>query len=747
MFTKMTLLAGASLAVLAAPALAQETAPANDASANGDIIVTANKRAENVQDVPKTVTVVSSEALRDAGVSNIQELSRVSVSLQGNSSGPFGPPAIRGVSTFGFSIGVQTQTGIVLDDVPQPSFSTLANELSDIERVEVLPGPQSTLSGRNAAGGLINIVTHNPTADFTGRATVEQTNDHQTRISGYVSGPISDTVGFSISSYYNKYDGPIFNAQDNNRRLGGFENRGVRAKLQWKPTESLSLLLTGYYTKNDVKSSALLFGSPYIFANAAAGFAFSPLPLAQVVPGQRIGPYNRYTSSTGNGVSENENRGVTLRADLDTGLGTLSSISNYSHGNQPRSDLFLPFAFGGGIVRAKTDTDVKYYSQEVRLASSNASSKLQYLLGAIYTDTKNFEPYARNILFPVDWDRTAQVKSFALFGRATYEILPATRLTGGLRYQNDKQNYDWVFKDGLAPRSQGKSSGSFVTGEVSVQHDFSDDVMGYVSYANAQSGPAYDLEDSGSATKPAGLTPIASQKVQSYEAGLKTQLFDRRVTLNLSAFRATYKNYQVQSLQVSCVTCTPAIQLFAVGKVRNQGFELQSSFRLMDGLKLNLDATYLDAQILDYPGAQCYADQTAAQGCVGGVQNRRGRLPNTSKFRVQGNLDYTLAMPNAPVDPTLKVGYRYQSDVGYDLFGDPLQVQEGFGVWNAAVGVKSHSGTWEAEVFVNNLFNRNYYAGVARDLSFLQPPGGIGLSATYARDSFRYFGGRVNFKF
>jgi iron complex outermembrane receptor protein len=106
-----------------------------------------------------------------------------------------------------------------------------------------------------------------------------------------------------------------------------------------------------------------------------------------------------------------------------------------------------------------------------------------------------------------------------------------------------------------------------------------------------------------------------------------------------------------------------------------------------------------------------------------------------------------LALPEGPVDPTFKLGYRYQSSVNFNLFGDPLTVQEGFGVWNAAIGVKSHSGTWDAELFVNNLFNRNYYASVARDLEFLQPAGGVALSASYARDSFRYFGGRVNFKF
>lgn len=747
------LLAGISLAVVCNPVLAQDADTAQEAAPGGEaddgiILVTAQKRAEDVQDVPKTVTVVGGDELREAGISSIRELDRVSVAIQGSPSGPFGPPAIRGVSTFGFSIGVQTQTGIVLDDIPQPSFSTLANELSDIERVEVLPGPQSTLSGRNAAGGLINIVTHNPTDTFEGRFSAEQTDDRQSRLSGYVSGPLSANLGFSLSGYYNTFDGLLRNAQENDRRLGGFESAGVRGKLMLQATEDVSFLLTGYYTHSESETQALLFGAPYIFANAAAGFAFAPgVPLADLVPGQRIGPYNRYTSSIGNSVSENENSGVSLRIDVDTGIGAISSISNYSHGSQPRTDLFMAFPLFGQTVNAITDTKVDYYSQELRLASTDSSSPFQYLLGAIYTDTENFQPYARNVLFPVDWDRTARVKSFATFGRATYEIVEGTRITGGLRFQSDRQSYNWVFLDLTAPTSSGSSSGSFVTGEASIQHEFSDSVMGYFTYANAQSGPAYDLEDAGAARTPAGLVPIDSQKVQSFELGLKTQNFDRSVTVNLSAFSATYDNYQVQSLQVTCVTCTPAIQLFAVGNVRNQGIELQSSFRPVDGLRINFDATYLDAKIRDYPGAQCFPGQTEAQGCVGGVQNRRGRLPNTSKLRLQSDVEYTLPLESASFDPSIRLGYRYRGAVGYDLFGDPLAVQEGVGVFNLAIGADSHSGFWNAELFVNNLFDRNYYATVARDLVFLQPPGGVAVTASYARDSFRYFGARINFEF
>jgi iron complex outermembrane receptor protein len=138
-------------------------------------------------------------------------------------------------------------------------------------------------------------------------------------------------------------------------------------------------------------------------------------------------------------------------------------------------------------------------------------------------------------------------------------------------------------------------------------------------------------------------------------------------------------------------------------------------------------------------------NQTAAQGCVGGVQNRRGDLPGTSKFRAAVTANFTIPLPSAPFDATLGAFARYQGPVGYDVFGSPLARQDGFATVNLTAGVKSHDGVWSAEFFVNNLTNKNYYGSVTTDQ--FQPAGATAVSVTYARDSFRYMGGRVRFHF
>jgi len=735
--------------VSSTPLLAQEAPNAGRSASSQDsldeIVVTAQKRTENVQDVPKAVDVLTKANLEQAGINNLQELSRVDPSIQGLSATEFAPPSIRGISSFAFSIGVQTQTGIVLDDVPQPSFSTLASELSDVERVEVLPGPQSTLSGRNSAGGLINIVTHNPTNNFTGTLNLEQTDDHQTRVAGFLSGPLSDTLAFSLSGFYDKWDGNIVNVAENNQLINGFNQHGIRGKLQWRPTTTFTATLTGYYTKGDFLTTAIIDGSPFVYAAPGAGFVFIPgQTLAQLHPGAAVRPYSDQISTPGHGVASNENKGVNLRLDYDSNIGTVSSITSYSRGNQPRNDLFVGVPLAPSvIVHAYTDTDVKYFTQELRLTSGEAQDKLKYTAGLIYTDTDNFEPYNRPILFPVNWDRDARIRSVAAYGRGTYEFVKDTSLTLGLRSQHDASSYDWVFLDGLAPESKGSNDYDFVAGEASLQHNFNRDVKGYFTYANAQTGRVYDLEDNGSAETPAGLQPLASQKVHSYEAGLKTQLFDRKLTANISIFRADYSNYQVQSLSTGSANSVPVIRLLAIGRVQTQGIELSSDLAVTKNLHLGLNASILDAKILDYPGAACFPGQTAAQGCVAGLQDRRGVLPGTSKFRTAISANYILPLPTLPADVTFGAFYRYQSSTAFDVLGDPVEEEGGYGILNLSVGLKSHANGLSGELFVNNATNRHYYSSITDDTLSPAPA----TEASYGRDSFRYFGVRIGFHF
>lgn len=749
---------GISLAALAMSTVA--TAQAQESAAEGEytgIVVTAQKRAENVQDIPKSVDVISAERLEDSGVTRLTELSRISPSISGSAAPVTGTPAIRGVSSFAFSIGLQGQTGVVVDDIPQPAFSSLANELSDIERVEVFPGPQSTLSGRNAAGGLINIVTRKPSFDFSARFSAEQTTDHQTRAQGFLTGPISNNLAFSVSAFANKWDGPLFNL-GTNERVGGFNTWGVRGKLLWKPTDKLDVTLIGYYIKNKTTSPALISGSAYVSLDPTARYQFNPVPtVAQLLPGVEPGPFNRNVYSPANSVSRTKDRGVALQLDLDVGdLGTVRSISNWSQSDLPRRDRFI----GPDIGLADPYVDVTYnskvISQEVRLVSPD-KQPFTYIIGAIYSDNDINHPYRRLGIFPANWVRGSGFASIATYGRGTFDFGQGTSLTGGLRYQHDAQKWNWTFLGTTAPYPVtsvrgGNSKYDFVSGEVSLRHAFTDTINAYVTLSRSETGRAYDLEDQTNAQSATGLQPITSEKVKNVEVGLKMQSADRRLTANFNAFYADYENYQIQTTEpLINANQVPVIRLFAIGKVVTKGVEFIGSYAPVDDLVLNFNAAYLDAQIKDYPNAACYARQTVAQGCVGGLQaNLAGlSMPNTPKFNFNASVDYTLRLPSAPFDARFNVFGRYVGSRHSDLFGNPLSNLPSFMVVNTSIGLADHDDKYELTFFVNNLFNKKYYTSLGDD-TFFNVAGSAttpAVVAGYARDSFRYGGVRLTAKF
>lgn len=750
-------LAAGTAAIAFMPVAVHAQTPAAVDDSSMDIVVTAQKRSENVQDVPKTVEVLSSKSLLDAGINNVQDLARLSPSIQGASAAG-SPPAIRGISSFAFSIGVQAQTGVVLDDIPQPNFSTLADELSDVERVEILPGPQSTLSGRNAAGGLINVVTRSPSSTLKGNLTAEVTDDHQKRFAGYVTGPISDTVGFSLSGFWNDWDGPLYNRATGNS-LGGYDRYGFRGKLKFQPTDRFTATITGFYVENKAPTAGTTAGYPYVrLTNNVASF-FNPDPLTTLL-GYTPGAYSHDLFSAREGQTRTKDYGGSLRLEYDTDIGTVSSISSISRSDNSSATPLVAFTEAQSPVFFSSTINsgytVDYKTQEFRLTSPNGSSRFQYTLGAIYSDTKIFQPYERSVLFPVNWGRTAITRSVALYGRSTYEVVPDTFLTGGLRYQHDFQRYDWNFIDNSAPNSRGSNKYDFLAGEASLRHEFGRDVSAYVTYANAQTGKAYDLEDQASAST-TGLQPLASEKVQNYEAGVKTQWLGNRLILNLAVFNANYKNYQIQSALLPEGGGLPSIRLLSIGKVRTRGVELSGSFAVTPDLRLSGGATWMDAEIRDYPNPICFTGQDDQASCVGtaatnpaytGLQRNLGGtdMPGAAHFKAIGSVNYTLRLPSAPVDLTFAAQGRYQSSVHTNVLNDPASFIKPFGTVNLAFGMQDHDAKYKLQLFVNNVFDKQYYSALDRD-TVTNPVGGSttanAVYASYARDSRRYGGLRL----
>jgi len=660
------------------------------------VIVTANKRVEHVQEVPKQIMVVTPDALARSGVTTIRELGNAIPSISGASSGDERTPAppIRGIASFAYSIGVQSQTGVVVDDVPQPSFSSLFKELADVERVEVLAGPQSTLSGRNASGGLINIVTRAPSMDmFSAEAFMEHTSDRQQRFSAFMTGPISGTLAFSVSAFSNEWGGHYRSLveTDGTRplHLGGWETRGIRGKLRWQPNARLDSTLTVYTMENTTLPPAAIPFGAFFYADPSAVLGLDTLgrSMSELYPGLEIKRYNTWVGTPLHSIHDTHDRGGSLKVEYELDHGaTLTSISALTKASMPRHDNFFGFSLDGINLfnpddpYAHTNYATESKSQEFRLTSPDGEV-FDYVLGLSWNDLDTFFPYQRLLVFPVNWLRTFDMQSGAFFGRGTWHVGKRDALTAGLRYQRDKMGYSWTFLplrvDATIPDDYvtGNSHYDFVSGELSWRHELAEQVNGYITIARAQSGESYDMEDNNGAASVGGLQPLESQKVTNFEAGLKGQWLDRRLTVNLNAFLAKYTNYQIQTIETTAANQAPVIRIFAIGKVETRGVEFETRFRVSENLNLAIAGAWMDAKIKDFPNAQCYVRQSAALGCnpnTGFQDNLAGSpMPSAPKFKLNGTASYFVPLDQLPFDLELGASYRWQSELWFDFRGNP----------------------------------------------------------------------------
>ena len=764
-------MASSALALMAAwPAAAQSS----DTGLLAEVVVTAQKRAENVQDIPKPVQVVGADELAKSNVTEIADLRKLAPSISGSGL------SIRGVATSASSIGAENKVGVTLDDVPQPSRATLANNLIDIDRVEVLPGPQGTLSGRNATGGLINLVTRSPSSVWTGFATAMVTDDGERQFGAYVSGPINDWAAFSLSAYSRHTQGVLTNLTTGTDTYS--EVNGLRGKLKLTPTENLTVTLTAFHQqRNAVEQGlgALILGyssvpasqifTPYDFNNPRRPYSeLRPAPVSFGVDG---------FASPRDSKSRTMDDGGVLRFDYALGDNTLTSITSFLRETNPATTDLTASTLINMAMRPDFDgfahiyNKTNYVTQEVRLTSPTTTD-LQYVVGAFYSKTENTYDYTR-FLLPVDWHRVFGQEAFALFGHVSYNVTDKLTVGGGLRYERDKIDYNWVFnpieatsrrlENGLTipfPKindlivSQGDADGDYVNYDVSAQYHLTDNVMAYITYGKASQGPVYDAEDNTVAmVRP--LTALDPEKVKAVEAGLKTEWFDRRMTLNLNYFDSRYENYQLQTIlyDATMANTIPVLKLASVGEVRTHGVELSSAAVVNANFRVNAAVSYTDAKIESFPYAPCYTGQTAAQGCetivVPGESTARpvqrdlagAALASAPKWRGTISGAYTFREVLGDYDMIVSGTLRAQSKSNTDLLGDPAKNLAATTFVDAALSLTN--GTYKFDLLANNIFEESAET-YGSTLGIFLPPAGtqIRTRTGISRDNTRYFGVR-----
>lgn len=730
-----------AFAAAAAEVSAQVVDSAEPAGAPGasDIVVTAQKRAERVQDVPLAVQVLGGAALEAQGVREFTDLTRAAPSLLIR---PAEHPvnasvSIRGIGTFAFSPSVEPSVAVQIDDVPVQFLARAFADLSDIERIEVLRGPQSTLYGRAASAGLLNIVTQAPSAELGGRVSGLVATDGEYNLSGALSGPLTNTIGFRVSANYNKFDGNVRNLY-NGDKINGREILSVRGKLVWDPADWLNL--TGQMSYIDGSTT---IGRPWIRVSPNARLRGNPAYGPDVfAPGVTFGEDNRDVVNDVTSGTEYYDFAQSLRASADLGFAQLVSITAWDHFNQ-YDILDQDESAIAALDNQQAGTfDVHGFSQELRLVSS-VSLPFRFTLGLFYSDLDVTRDFTRGPYFAqASWYGTNGNKQYATFGQLEYDILEGTTLIGGARIGKNKISV--TFQDRRANTYYaGDSSESYATFKAGIQQQLGSDFMAFLTYATGHKGEAYDVGTGFNATR---LVPVRPETSEDWQLGVKSQFLDRRLTLNATLFSTNFDNFQAQGIE-TLSDGTTNFRLSNVGKLRTRGVEIEGGFNASDTFNLTGGITYADAEIRSFPFAQCYPGQTAAMGCTGSParQDLAGFRPAQApewKLSMAGN--YTPPLTDT-LDGVFQAALNYQSWMNFNINNDPESVQGAYAILNLSMGVQNSDKRWEIIAFVNNAFDKQYFSNIAN--SYGNQGNAQAVQSYLPRDFRRYAGVRANFNF
>jgi len=726
-----------------------------------EIVVTAQKRSERLQDTPVAAAVMPEKVLEQANASDIADLGLIVPALQ--VKGSFNDQVImsmRGISTTAnaATIGLTSGVLIMVDGVPVPSNAQGIHELQDLVRVEVLKGPQATLGGRAASAGVIHLVTRQPTFDWTMQASTLITHDGEYKLSGFVSGPLSERAAFSLSAYRNHREYPIRNIATGH--ASEIDSKGVRGKLLVSPTPDLDITLTARVVDTDA------LGGNYTYQYVTPGARLFPMippgiAFEDALPGVNVRYGNTDYNSPNQPWFYTRGSDVSVNVDWQWNGYTLSSTSAYQRERQDlMNDVPVVAVHFFNLLTAgmappffnRQDILIKpsSKSQEFKIASP-LDRPVSYVAGLFYSDVEVWGNWLRDFVAnPHDHTVLSDTRTIDGYGRVTWKLGQGYDLLTGLRYNRDTISYR---KDDRAMgfASTGESTEGTWVGDLSLRRQFSRDAMAYVTAARGYKPSAYNTSETLSSNDP--LQPAGKERVNHYEIGLKLSLLERALHLNTALFHTAYDDYQVQIYQILPGSVLANLLLDNAGAARTRGVEVDANYAITSAARATLSLAWTDAVFTRYQGAACWPGQSVEQGCqnIAGVnvQDLSGqRMPDSPRWKAHAGAEYTWYGDHArPFDLTLSGQYAWRSDAFMQANNNPQTRQPAFGIVNLSLTATRADGRFSLGLFVNNVFDK-FYLNTAEDFfSALWGPTTNAVIGQAARDSKRYVGLRLNWNF
>jgi iron complex outermembrane recepter protein len=754
----MLLLGGASLFVATGAWAADDAVDAAAADADAvqveELVVTARRRDETVQSVPIAINAIGERQLEATRTYNLRDLQTQAPSLVVTTTNPRNTSInIRGLgnNVSVYNDGLEPAVGVYLDQVYLARPGATVFDLADLDRVEVLRGPQGTLFGKNTSAGAVSISTKAPQFDFGAGGDVSVGDYGYLQGHAYITGAIvPDKAAFRLSLGATERGGfveNVFNGED----VQDYHDFSARAQLLLRPSDKLSVRLIGEYSRQHALTGNSVLvdvvsnytdGTPFPFNYyaRAAQSGYTPLPIdpeARLIDNNTESSYREWQAAG------------TAIADLDLGSAIVTSVTSYRYWHWlPHNDADSTSL--AALLDSHQDNFQKQFSQELRLASTGTRA-FDYVVGLYYM-WQDIDAVAPTIYGPqaAGWfvapstppaiaaaalnnysfvgTSSPVTKSYAAFGQSTWHITPRLDLTTGLRYTYETKSgfFDQVVtggvdlstlpadvaaaaqairnRFGVANSYTAETSAGRLSGQVNLAYKFTADHMGYVTYARGYKFGGLNLANIVTTGANAVDPVIRPETIDNYEFGLKTSWFDRRLTANLAAFWTDDSDFQTTVIDLSRNNIS---YLTNVGKVRSRGVEIDVKAAPAEGLTLYGSLTYDDAYYVSYQNAPCPIEIRTTGTCdLSGA-----RLPGVSKWAASAGGEYgrNLEVGGRPLQVYVGGDVYYRSSF-YGVSNDSAySLIDGYSVANLRLGLRAESGGWDASVWARNVFDKGYF--------------------------------------
>ncbi|MDX2371073.1 MAG: TonB-dependent receptor [Colwellia sp.] len=690
-------------------------------------ISNATRREMNVQDIGISITVLSDSEIKESSLNNNTELYQQVPGLSHNAVGGQGnlvAPYLRGVGINDFNDNQESPVGIYIDDVYLAFTGGFTFPLFDMDRVEVLRGPQGTLFGRNVTGGLVHFINKKPTNEFDSNIRLTLAQENQFRVEGMINGSLGNQSSGRFAFFQNKHDPYVSNSAGKNGNEA--DNYGFRSQLLFQPQQDLNILLSAHYAKNDIDAWRFKHQATYFDNQGIArkvkndenpyGTCNGCDPL-----GYKVASDNPFDVDMDfDGYLQTDTAGISANITLELDWAELTLISNYTEFEKS----YLEDTDGTPInsITFGTESDVSQMSQEIRL--NGETNNYRWLVGAYYlsidldsqlhvdtgaghsTVTHPSLNFFNGNGWIINYDLDQQTKNASIFSQLEYDILPNWTLIGGLRYSNETKSFDFlntliipelmtdIVQIDFGENTMGslaKIQSDDIQSTLALQWKPYENLLIYSSIARgvkagAFNAPIFQLE--------LEAIPVDKETLTSIEMGFKSELLDGKSQVNFALFYFDYDDYQAFSFNQT------SSRLFNA-QAMAQGIDFEFSLMPLEGLSINIAGAYIDSQVDDISNGTITANK---------------KLPGTPELELNTKVSYQWPMKEGYL--IAQLSNHYQTDQYFDIQNDPATSQSNYSVTNARVSYILASGKMKLSVFINNLTNKEYIESIANNTGF-----------------------------